>query len=192
MKRILLFLPQGFEMIEASAFIDVVAWNRIEGDGQTELHSCGFKREVIATGGQKMIAELLINDVSADDFDALAIPGGFEEYGYYMEAYDERLSELIRSFYNRKKPIFTVCTGALALAKSGILDGKYATTYDKNPIRHEELKDLGARFMEGLIVQDKGVITSCNPSTAIDVAFLLLEELTGKANTDIIKYKMGF
>lgn len=192
MKRILLFLPQGFEMIEAAAFIDIMAWNMIEGNGQTVLKTCGFKREIIATGGHKMIAELLISDVNADDFDALAIPGGFEEYGYYLEAYDERFSELIRSFHNREKPIYTVCTGALALAKSGILNGKHATTYDKNPVRHKELKDMGARFMEELIVEDKGVITSCNPSTAIDVAFLLLEELTGTENANSVRNKMGF
>jgi 4-methyl-5(b-hydroxyethyl)-thiazole monophosphate biosynthesis len=192
MKRVLLFLPQGFEMIEAAAFIDVIAWNQIEGNGQTELKTCGFKREIAATGGQRMIAELLIDDANVDDFDALAIPGGFEEYGYYTEAYDDRLSDLIRSFHGKKKPIFTVCTAALALGKSGILAGKRATTYDKNPKRHEELKEMGAVFMEGPFAKDGGIITSCNPSTAIEVAFLLLEELTGKINTDIIKNKMGF
>lgn len=39
---------------------------------------------------------------------------------------------------------------------------------------------------------DGNVITCWNPSTAIDEAFLLLERLTTKENTNYIKSIMGF
>jgi 4-methyl-5(b-hydroxyethyl)-thiazole monophosphate biosynthesis len=42
------------------------------------------------------------------------------------------------------------------------------------------------------VVIDSNIITCWNPSTAIDVAFLLLENLTSKSNTDHIKNMMGF
>jgi 4-methyl-5(b-hydroxyethyl)-thiazole monophosphate biosynthesis len=42
------------------------------------------------------------------------------------------------------------------------------------------------------VVVDKNVITSWNPSTAMNVAFLLLEKLTSTENTEKIKYLMGF
>ena len=42
------------------------------------------------------------------------------------------------------------------------------------------------------IVEDGNIITSWNPSTAMDVAFLLLEKLTSKENTNNIKKLMGF
>lgn len=38
----------------------------------------------------------MLDSINVDDYDALAIPGGFEEYGFYEEAYDEKLLELIR------------------------------------------------------------------------------------------------
>ena len=62
----------------------------------------------------------LINEISADDFDALAVPGGFEEYGFYEETYSETFPELIRSFDRQNKPIASICTGALPLGKSAI------------------------------------------------------------------------
>jgi len=43
-----------------------------------------------------------------------------------------------------------------------------------------------------LLVMDDNVITSWNPSTAIDVALLLLEQLTTKNNADNIRKSMGF
>lgn len=43
-----------------------------------------------------------IEEVSADDYDALAIPGGFEEFGFYEEAYNEKLLDLIRQFNSQR------------------------------------------------------------------------------------------
>ena len=42
-----------------------------------------------------------------------------------------------------------------------------------------------------LVLVDKNVITSFNPSTAMDVAFLLLEKLTNKDNCNKVKHLMG-
>lgn len=42
------------------------------------------------------------------------------------------------------------------------------------------------------VVVDGNIITSYNPSTAFDVAFLLLEKLTSTENTNRVKALMGF
>lgn len=78
------------------------------------------------------------------------------------------------------------------LLNSGILKDKKATTYNKNPLRQKMLKDFGAKLEKKAIVVDKNIITSWNPSTAINVAFLLLEKLTNKKNTNRIKKLMGY
>lgn len=41
---------------------------------------------------------------------------------------DERFAELVRTHVNAGKTLFTTCSGAWAVASSGILDGKHATT----------------------------------------------------------------
>jgi 4-methyl-5(b-hydroxyethyl)-thiazole monophosphate biosynthesis len=192
MKKILLLLANGYETYEASVFIDVIGWNLVDGDNSTQLFTCGLKKEIATSFNQKSIVDYLIENVNVDDFDALAIPGGFEEYGFYKDAYDERYLNIIQAFKAQNKVIASVCVGALPIGKSGILTGKKGTTYNKMVIRQETLKSFGVDLINEPVVIDDKIITSWNPSTAIDVAFQLLEFLTSKENTDHIKSIMGF
>lgn len=192
MKKVLLFLPEGFETFEASVFIDVIGWNLVDGDGTTQLFSCGFHREVKSTFNQRMVVDYLIDEITAADFDALAIPGGFMEYDFYLEAYDERLLSLIREFDAQGKILASICVAALVLGKSGILKGKKGTTYNMNSARQETLKSYGVEVINEPIVVSGNIITSWNPSTAAEVAFTLLGMLTNKPNADHIRKIMGF
>ncbi len=192
MKKVLLLLAEGFEIYEASAFIDVMGWNLVEGNKSTQLYSCGLQKQIKSTFGQAISVDITINEVNVDDFDALAIPGGFAEFNFYRDAYDERFLELIRTFNSKNKIIASVCTGALPIGKSGILNGCSGTTYNRNFVHHETLRSYGVNVINEPVVVDKNIITSYNPSTALEVAFRLLEKLTSAANTEKVKYLMGF
>lgn len=191
MKKILLLLANGFETYEASAFIDVLGWNLTEGDKSTKLYTCGLAKEITSTFDQKFIVDLLLAEIDVNDFDALAIPGGFEAYGFYSDAYSESFLKIIREFNSKNKLIASVCVAALPLGKSGILKGKRATTYNSEA-RRSILKSFDAFIVDQPIVQDSNIITSWNPSTAIEVALLLLENLTSKENAYYIRRIMGF
>nr|WP_321409004.1 DJ-1/PfpI family protein [uncultured Carboxylicivirga sp.] len=191
MKKILLLLADGFEIYEASVFIDVMGWNLEEGDGSTQLFTGALRKEIKSAFKQRFIVDYTVEEIDVDSFDALAIPGGFEVYGFYKDAYDEKFLELIRSFKAANKMIATVCAGALPTGKSGILENKKATVYDM-PVRREALKSFGADVIHQPIVTDDNIITSWNPSTAIGVAFLLLEWLTSKENVEKVRQLMGF
>ena len=191
MKKILLLLAKGFETYEASVFIDVIGWNYIDGDKSTKLFSCGFTKEVASTFDQRFSVDYLHTEVSVNEFDALAIPGGFEEYGFYEDAYSDLFSKIIRDFNEQNKWIASICVGALPLGKSGILEGKMATTYNSQ-VRRNVLKEFGAVIVNQPVVLDGNIITSWNPASAIDVAFLLLEKLTNKDNANCIRRIMGF
>lgn len=192
MKKVLLLLAEGFETFEASVFIDVIGWNLVEGDGYTQLFSCGFKKEIKSSFNQRFVVDYLIDEIDVNAFDALAIPGGFEEYNFYKEAYDEKFLDLIRTFKNKNKPIASICVASLALGKSGVLLNKNGTTYNKTPNWQETLRGFGVNIINEPIVIDDNIITSWNPSTAVDVALLLLEMLTSKQNTDHVADLMGF
>ncbi len=193
MKKILLLLANGFEIYEASVFIDVMGWNKIDGDGTTSLYTCGIEKEISSTFNVKITADYSIKEINVNDFDALAIPGGFENYGFYKDAFHDEFQNLIRAFEKKKKTIATICVGALPLAKSGILGCRKATTYNlMGGHRLEQLKSYGVEAINEPMVIDKNVITSWNPSTAIDVAFKLLEILTSKENSDKVREIMGF
>ncbi|RAT99151.1 DJ-1/PfpI family protein [Brevibacillus sp. Leaf182] len=194
MKKVCLLLPNGFEAVEASVFTDVIGWNKEEGDGTTELVTVGTRKELKCTWNFTVIPEMVIDDADVNDFDALALPGGFEQAGFYEDAYREDVLAFIREFEKQGKVIASICVGALPLGKSGILQGRKATTYNlNNQLRQKQLAAMGANVIpDQSIVIDNNIITSYNPSTAFDVAFTLLESLTSRENTDNVKRLMGF
>lgn len=193
MKKVLLFLANGFETFEASVFIDVVGWNYTEGDKSTQLFTCGITKEVNSSFNQKMVVDYTIDQINVDNFEALAIPGGFDVYGFYQDGFDPRLLDLIKQFDEKRKMIASICVAALPLGKSGILNGRNATTYNlNNGIRQKQLSEFGVNLINQPIVIDNNVITSWGPSTAMDVSFLLLEKLTNRGNCNHIKEIMGF
>lgn len=193
MKKIALLLANGFEAVEASVFTDVFGWNKWEGYGSTEVITMGLHPQLTCTWNFTVTPERCITTIDLSEFDALAIPGGFEEAGFYEDAFSPAFSQIIQHFDAHQKPIASICVASLALGHSGILHNKKATTYDHpTSQRKQQLKDFGALVQQDSIVRDGHIITSANPATSFDVAFLLLEILTSKENTAHVKNLMGF
>ena len=193
MKNVLLLLADGFEIYEAAVFFDVIGWNLVDGDGSTKTTICGLRKEINSTFGAKIIADITIDEMNVNDFDALAVPGGFNEYNFYEEAYSDAFLNVIREFNSQNKIIASICTGSLPIGKSGVLKNRFGTTYNKrNGVRQKTLAGYGVNVLNRSIVEDKNIITSWNPSTGFDVAFKLLEKLTNKENTKFVKSQMGF
>jgi 4-methyl-5(b-hydroxyethyl)-thiazole monophosphate biosynthesis len=192
MKKVLLLLAEGFEFYEASVFFDVFGWNNVEGDHSTQLFTCGFTKEIGSTFGQKIIVDHIIEELDPDEFDAMAIPGGFREFGYFDSAFLPEILGLIKRFHNRKKMIASIHMGAIVVAQSGVLTGKRLKTYNLSRVSQHTFVELDACLTKEPLVIDGNIITSWKPSTAIDVAFALLEHLTNEENVIYIKRLMGF
>lgn len=191
--RILLLCLNAFEMMEFSPFIDIMGWARDDFNCEIEVEICGFTQKIESTFGVWITADILIDDVNVNNYDALAIPGGFEEYGFYKEAYHEKTLNLIRVFDELHKPIASVCVAAFLLARSGILNNKRATTYHlRGGYKRSELQKLGVVLGNKWLVVDDNIITSSCPKTAPDVAFKLLEMLTSKEKALQVKEVMGY
>jgi len=193
MKSVLRLLAQGFEEFEASVFTDILGWSRDIGVDPVRVVTAGLRPRIRCTWNFTVIPEALLSEISTAHFDALAIPGGFEEYGFYEDAYSEDFLQAIRDFDARDKPIATICVGALPLGKSGILRNRKATTYHlSGGRRRKQLAEFGAEVLDQRIVVDRNVITSTSPATAVEVAFTLLEMLTSRENADAVRVGMGF
>jgi len=192
-KKVLLFLAQGFEEYEAGVFTDIFGWSRVFGTEPVDLITTGLRPEIKCTWNFLVKPEIEFNELDVGEFDALAIPGGFENAGFYEDAYDERFLNLIREFDKQGKMIASVCVGAMPVGKSGVLKGRNATTYDLlDGARRTQLADFGANIQDENIVIDKNIITSTGPSKGLDVAFKLLEMLTNPENVNQVKKYMRF
>lgn len=191
--KTLLFLAKGFETMEFSVFVDVLGWARNDYGYDVQVETCGFKKEVMSAFNIPISVNKLIDYINVDEYDALAIPGGFEEYGFYEEAYDQKFLNLIREFNSKGKIIATVCVAALPVGKSGVLRNRKATTYHlRDGYRQKQLADFSVDVVNEPIVIDKNIITSYCPETASKVAFKLLELLTSKEQMEIVKKAIGF
>ena len=191
--KILLFCLKGFETMEFSPFVDVMGWARNDYGYDVQVETCGFTKTVVSTFGIPVTVDKLFEEIKVEEYDAIAIPGGFEEFGFYEEAYCEKFLELIRMFDSKKKIIATICVGALPVGKSGIMKNRKATTYHlREGYRQKQLAAFGVDVVNERIVIDNNVVTSYCPETAADVGFVLLEMLVGKEKTAVVKNAMGY
>lgn len=192
--KVLLFCNKGFETMEFAPFVDVFGWARNDFHYDVEVTTCGFTKEVVSTFGIPVVVDKIIDEVDVSEYAALAIPGGFEEFGFYSEAFDERFLSLIAEFDKQGKYIASICVAALPLGKSGVLKGRKATTYHlSNGKRQKQLKEFGVNVVpDQRIVIDKNIITSFCPETAADVAFQLLSWLVGDEKADAVSKAMGY
>ncbi|WP_163469694.1 DJ-1/PfpI family protein [Fusobacterium sp. IOR10] len=200
MKKILLLISNGSEILEIAPFIDVFGWYNIifKKYGEIKVVTASFTDDLsskISFSGMKIIPEIDLNKekINVEDYYAIVIPGGFGKYGYFDDFLREEVKELIFKFVQRKKLILGICTGAIALGSIGTLNNKKATTYlSENKRYFNQLNKYGANGVLEEIVEDDNIITSSNPKSAINLAFLLLEKLTSADNRKIIEKEMGY
>lgn len=185
MKKFLLFLSNGSEILEISPFIDIFGWNKIVGDKKEkiEIVTISYENFINTTWNLKVKTELKFDENFnyEDIFDGIIIPGGFGMAGYFKDIKKESFQNLIKKFDEKEKIIIGICTGAIALGEAGILKRRKATTYFLDNKRYfNQLSNFGAIPIMDSIVRDKNIITSANPESALRVAFYLLEILTSK------------
>ncbi len=184
MKTVLLLLSNGFEAYEASAFTDVIGFSK-NGGITVDVESVGLHKKLSCAFGFSVIPNKLLQEIMVDDYDALAIPGGNSKSGFYEDASAEEFLETIRSFNRAEKPIASICTGGIPVAKAGVLKGRSGTTFPGK--RHQEMVSYNVTVLSQDIVIDKNIITSSSPKTGVEVAFKLLEMVLPESNFDTIR-----
>lgn len=195
MKKILIFASNGFESLEISPFIDIFGWNNILNKDKILPTICALHDTLKATWSLTIIPEINLKTHSIDlnSYHALIIPGGFGKSGYFQDIQSKEFHNLITHFIANNKIVIGICTGALAIGINGYLKNIKATTYLLDNKRYfNQLKTFQAIPLEEDIVIDKNIITSSGPSTAIPVAFYLLEKLTSNDSVKTVKINMGF
>lgn len=191
MKKVLMLIADGVEPLEMSAFTDVMGWATLLGEQAIELTDAALHSEITTTFGLTIKPNNKLQNINLNNYDAIAIPGGFEPSGFYDDALSEPFLEAIRFFHQHKKPIASVCVSSIALGHAGILLDKKATTYHQiGGKRKQQLEKTGANFIDQPIVKDQHIITSTGPGTALEVAFQLLADLTSRENATSLREKM--
>lgn len=167
MSKVLLFLAEGFEEIEALTTVDVLRRAEIVCD------TCSLNHEsVTGAHGIKVLADKIIDSINVDEYDAVVIPGGMP--GAENLKSNSKVVDIVKKFNNEEKVVSAICAGPIVLEKAKVTEGKKVTSY---PGYEGELGNCN--YLDDIAVGDGNVITSRGPATAIYFALKLVEKLKG-------------
>ena len=122
-------------------------------------------------GDVKITTDKGIADVSADEFDALVIPGGYSPDKIRT---DDKMVALTRSIFEADKPVAAICHGGWMLAEADILKNRTVTSW---PSIKTDLVNAGAEWVDQEVVEDGNLITSRKPDDLEAFTKTLLSQL---------------
>ena len=108
--------------------------------------------------GKTIHPDMTVEEVRAEDFDALVLPGGVRNPDQLRM--NEAAIALIRDFADRGKPIAAICHGPWLLVEADLVRGRRATSW---PSISTDLKNAGAAWVDEAAVTDGNIVTSRNP-----------------------------
>lgn len=96
--------------------------------------------------------------VSADDYDALVVPGG--TVGADRLRANEEAVDLLAEFFDASKPAGVICHGPWTLVEAGIVEGRTLTSY---PSLQTDVRNAGGDWVDEEVVTDGNLVTSRKP-----------------------------
>ena len=99
-----------------------------------------------------------VADVSADDYDALLLPGGVGNPDTLRM--DEDAVRFVRAFFEQGKPVAAICHAPWMLVEAGVARGRELTSF---PSVKTDLANAGGNWVDREVVVDDGLVTSRSP-----------------------------
>ena len=109
---------------------------------RTAVHDFEGDQTYTEKPGHNFSLNAAFNEVSADDYDALVIPGG--RAPEYIRL-NEKVMDIVRQFAAADKPIASICHGAQVLAAAGVLQGKTCSAY---PAVAPDVRSAGGEYVD--------------------------------------------
>ncbi len=175
MKKVLLFLANGFEEVEAVTPVDYLR------RAEVEVITAAVGGDRIVTGARKipLMADVLLGDLHLQKqldprkWDAVLCPGGMP--GASNIAASSTACNFLKDMAASGKLVSAICASpAVVLGPLGLLDGRKFTCFP-------EMENQVPRgiWQEDRVVIDGNIVTSRGPGTAVNWAITLIEILAG-------------
>lgn len=173
MSKVLVFLAEGFEEIEALTVVDLCRRAGIK----TDTVSVGTERLVTGSHKIPVQADVLLKEADFDGADMLVLPGGMPGTRN-LEACD-LLMEKLDEFYKKGKCVSAICAAPSIFGHRGYLRGRNACSY---PGFEKELE--GAEVCEETVAVSEHVTTSRGMGTAMDFGLAIVERFCGRKKAE--------
>ncbi len=171
-----IFLFNEVEVLDFAGPFEVFSITKVHEEKPFTVYTVSQNGEMItARNGLKVNPDYSIKDLPPVDI--LIIPGG--KGARENEVKNDIIINWIRQQMKEVKLITSVCTGALLLAKAGLLDGLKATTHWAS-IQTFKKDFPNVEVMENVKFVDEGhIITSAGISAGINMSFHIVKNLLG-------------
>jgi protease I len=99
-----------------------------------------------------------VSDVSAEDYDALMLPGGVANPDNLRT--NEDAVGFVRGFFDAGKPVAAICHAPWTLVEADVVRGRTLTSW---PSLQTDLRNAGATWVDEEVHVDQGLVTSRKP-----------------------------
>ena len=173
-----------FEVFSRTRLVPGAESRRSEESAPFDVFTVAASTGVVTTtGGLRIVPHH--DFASAPSIDLLVVPGGF---GTRSLLNDARVIDWIRDAAGKAQLVTSVCTGALLLARAGLLAGKRATTH-WGALDLLAQVDATIRVQRDTRVVRDGIVSSAGVSAGIDMALDVVRSLFGEAvAADVARY----
>lgn len=179
-KKVAILATDGFEQVElekpmtalktAGATVSVISLKKGQITGMNHMDK-GEPIDVTAT----------LDDVSADEFDALVIPGGL--YNPDTLRSTPAAVKFAKDFAQAGKPIAAICHGPWVLVEADIVRGRRLTSW---PAIQSDVRNAGGEWVDEEVVVDNGLVTSRKPDDIPAFNRKMVEEIAeGRHTPDV-------
>jgi transcriptional regulator GlxA family with amidase domain len=149
---------------------------RRDNSNSFNVYTVAEKSDPITTSNQLSVIPLFtIHNCPQPDI--LLVPGG---QGTRREMNNPTLISWIRACSQKAELVLSVCTGALLLAKAGLLEGLKATTHQSAIELLKEVAPNTTIQTNKRFVDNGKIILSAGISTGIDMSLYVVAKLLGK------------
>ncbi len=131
---------------------------RLREEGmETVFIGPGREKEYGSKEGYPAPEELPIEEIEADEFDGVIVPGG---YAPDKLRRSRDILDFVKKIHKQKKLVAAICHAGWVLVSADILKGRKVTCF--SAIK-DDMVNAGAEFIDTEVVVDGNLITSRNP-----------------------------
>lgn len=172
-------VPPTVELLDLAGPVQVFTEAKFYGyDVRLEFYS--YHEDIICTSNLPFGKIANYNEAELNEGDFIFVPGTDNDYlSSFAFKTEKEFFKWIKECADKNVTICSICTGAVILGQSGLLDGIECTTHWR---RIPELRQRfpNAKVLEDvLFVKSKNIYTSAGISAGIDLALSILEDLKG-------------
>ena len=173
-----LVAPEGFEQVELTD-----PWKAVEEAGGTPELVCTSSGEAQGFNhldkADTFTVDQVVSDVTAENYDALVLPGGVANPDYLRTQQDA--VNFVRDFFERGKPVAAICHAAWTLIEADVVGGRRITSW---PSLRTDLRNAGAEWVDEEVVTDQNLVSSRNPDDLPAFCAELVEQFAENVHSD--------